>query len=282
MIIWMFRNEKILESAVFAENMQICAAVEPKILAILSSVLRAGCEFGIDFEIALGMRRHLQKLYGFAQLPSLIQVTGLSSDLLVIALANIALHYSSHMRDLEQWLDFLIDFYFQESGNETVPAAVPAQFQLMSSSKSKEDVSSLEISNHIDTSISNQFDDKENIEGDSNELEIVKVKSVSIEEVNEQKLLIKQTKLDTREKNDEESSNSPSSSESCSGLRTPQEDEHLITQQMAAALESYRRQKRLQTRIITAAEPKSPKVLKVLSKAKELVNDSIVQCIFIG
>jgi hypothetical protein len=253
-----------MKSAVFAENMQPCAAVEPKILAILTSVLRLGCEFGIDFEIALGMRRHLQKLYGFSQPPSLAQVTGLSSDLLIVALANIALHYSTHMRDLEQWLDFLIDFYFQESGNELPPAdSVPtdntSEFQLVSSSKSKENVGT----NDNDTTIVVQVETEEKIEGEANECVTSSPKSGSIEESDEKKQL-----LDTREEKDDEECSSPSSSECLSGARTPQEDDHIIKQQMAAALESYRRQKRLQTRIINTVEPKSSRITKVFHTKK--------------
>lgn len=246
--------------------MQPCAPVEPKILAILTSVLRLGCEFGIDFEIALGMRRHLQKLYGFSQPPSLAQVTGLSSDLLVVALANIAMHYSTHMRDLEQWLDFLIDFYFQESGNElppvdSVPNISPPDFQLVSSSKSKENVGTNDddLSPVTETTIVVQVENEEDkIEGEANEC-VSSTQSGTVEELDEKKQL-----LETREeREDEESNSSPSSSECLSGARTPQEDDHIIKQQMAAALESYRRQKRLQTRIIKTAEPKSPRIMKV-------------------
>ncbi len=254
-----------MKSAVFAENMQPCAAVEPKILAILTSVLRLGCEFGIDFEIALGMRRHLQKLYGFSQPPSLAQVTGLSSDLLIVALANIALHYSTHMRDLEQWLDFLIDFYFQESGSELPPAdSVPtdyaSEFHLVSSSKPKENVvtNDNELSSDMDTTIVVQVETEEKIEGEANECVTSSPKSGSIEESDEKKQL-----LDTREEKDDEECSSPSSSECLSGARTPQEDDHIIKQQMAAALESYRRQKKLQTRIINTVEPKSSRITKV-------------------
>ena len=246
--------------------MQPCAPVEPKILAILTSVLRLGCEFGIDFEIALGMRRHLQKLYGFSQPPSLAQVTGLSSDLLVVALANIAMHYSTHMRDLEQWLDFLIDFYFQESGNElppvdSVPNISPPDFQLVSSSKSKENVGTNDgdLSPVTETTIVVQVEnEEEKIAGEANEC-VSSTQSGTVEELDEKKQL-----LETREeREDEESNSSPSSSECLSGARTPQEDDHIIKQQMAAALESYRRQKRLQTRIIKTAEPKSPRIMKV-------------------
>ena len=255
-----------MKSAVFAENMQPCAPVEPKILAILTSVLRLGCEFGIDFEIALGMRRHLQKLYGFSQPPSLAQVTGLSSDLLIVALANIALHYSSHMRDLEQWLDFLIDFYFQESGNElptadSVPTVNTSEFQLVSSSKSKENVGTddNELSSDIDTTIIVQVETEEKIEEETNER--VTSSPKSIEGSEEKKCL-----LETRKEKEDEESSSASSSECLSGARTPQEDDHIIKQQMAAALESYRRQKRLQTRIINTVEPKSSRITKVFTK----------------
>ena len=103
--------------ALFAENAQPCAPVGPKLLAGLTDALRTGCEFGLDFELAPDVRAHLQGSLGLGRPPSLSRVTSLASDLLVVALANVAPHSDRHMRELEQWLDFLLDFYFQESGS---------------------------------------------------------------------------------------------------------------------------------------------------------------------
>ena len=276
------RHEQILNQATFAENMQPCARVNPKILSTLTSVLRNGCEFGIDFEIALGMRRHLQKLYGFSQLPSLSQVTVLGSDLLIISLANIAPHSSIHMRELEQWLDFLIDFYFQESGNELAsansdPTAPTLEFQLVSSSKSNENVSSIEAPENGESTKEEDEDihcvnTKESVEKSANECAISSdINPGSIEEAAdaEKQHLIEENSGEsapfdeTKEEKDENICSSSSSSPEClSGVRTPIEDDQLIKQQMAAALESYRRQKRLQTRIVNT-EPKSPRMTKV-------------------
>lgn len=97
--------------------MQKFVKVKTKALAGLGGVLRGCCDFGIDFETALGMRQHLQKLFGFHQPPSLSQFTALCSDLMLVALCNVARHSPRHMRELEQWLDFLIDFCFEESGH---------------------------------------------------------------------------------------------------------------------------------------------------------------------
>lgn len=280
------RQEKILNQAVFAENMQTCARVNPKILAILTSVLRNGCEFGIDFEIALGMRRHLQKLYGFAQLPSLSQVTVLGSDLLIISLANIAPHSSTHMRELEQWLDFLIDFYFQESGNEILPAsnsqptAPTLEFQLVSSSRSRENVASNETPEEGESTtkkVETQgdvlcADTNESVEEHANECVTSSNNNVGpAEELDDEERQLMEgdgsfepVPADEMkvEKDDNICSSSSSSPECLSGVRTPLEDDHLIKQQMAAALESYRRQKRLQTRIINT-QPKSPIMMRV-------------------
>lgn len=110
-------DEKIRSLALFAENAQPCAPVGPKLLAGLADALRTGCEFGLDFELAPDVREHLQGALGLGRPPSLSRVTSLASDLLVVALSNVALHSARHMRELEQWLDFLLDFYFQESGN---------------------------------------------------------------------------------------------------------------------------------------------------------------------
>jgi hypothetical protein len=96
---------------------------------------------------------------------------------------------------------------------------------------------------------------------EANECLTTTAKSVSIEELDENKQL-----LEAKEKRDDEGSSSSSSSECFSGARTPQEDDHIIKQQMAAALESYRRQKRLQTKIINTTEPKSHRIMKVNTK----------------
>ena len=94
----------------FAENMGKCATVETNILTTLYNILKNCCEFGIDFEIAVAVRRKLQQLLGLSQLPSLNRVTELSSTLLIVGLAN----FPPPMRELEQWLEFLVDLYLQQ------------------------------------------------------------------------------------------------------------------------------------------------------------------------
>lgn len=263
--------------------MQVCAQVKPKILANLSSVLRNGCEFGIDFEIALGVRMHLQKLYGFSHLPSLSQVSVLSSDLLIIALTNIALHCSTHMRELEQWLDFLIDFYFQETGNNGVAptntetdVTVMPEFPLITSKQSDVSSEASQLTDAFKSTEDDEVDNKdircadahESAEEHSNELIATNNQSGLTERLNEDQPLVesdscKTVRRETAEENDESCSSSCHSSSEClSGLRTPHDDDHIIKQQMAAVLESYRRQKRLQSRIINT-EPLSPVKMKV-------------------
>ena len=87
-----------------------CAVVEANILATLCSVLKSCGEFGIDFEMAVGVRRKLQRLLGLPQLPSLNRVTELSSNLFIVGLAN----FPPPMKELEQWLEFLVDLYLQQ------------------------------------------------------------------------------------------------------------------------------------------------------------------------
>lgn len=95
----------------FAENMGKFAAVEANILTMLCDVLKSCCEFGIDFEMAIAVRRKLQQLLGLSQLPSLNRVTELSSTLLVVGLIN----FPRPIKELEQWLEFLINLYLQQS-----------------------------------------------------------------------------------------------------------------------------------------------------------------------
>lgn len=280
-----YRDEQILSQAVFAENMLACAKVKPKILSVLSSVLRSGCEFGIDFEIALGMRRHLQKLYGFSNLPSLSQVSVLCSDLQIIALSNIAPHSTTHMRELEQWLDFLIDFFFQESVHGYLSAttetviAIP-KFPLVSSKSKETDLSNepsefLKSTCHQSGEVKVHYEDvHENVEQHSNE-SIGVITDTSTCELNdemreEKNSLIVESYVESNPVNEQNTekkggnscNSSQSSSECLSEIRTSQDDDQLIKQQMAAALESYRKQKRLQTKIIHT-EPPSPRAKKV-------------------
>lgn len=264
--------------------MQHCAKVKPKILANLSSVLRNGCEFGIDFEMALGVRMHLQKLYGFSHLPSLSQVSVLSSDLLIIALTNISLHCSTHMRELEQWLDFLIDFYFQETGNNGVaptntktdvtvipefPPKTSKQSDVSSQANQLSEASKSTKGDEVDKTDIRHEDTHENVERRVNEcIATNEWRSVSTERLNEDQPLVgsnccESVNEDTREENEDSCSSSCHSSSEClSGLRTPNDEDHVMKQQMAAALESYRKQKRLQSRIINT-EPSSPIKIKV-------------------
>ena len=182
--------------------------------------MRHASEFGIDFELALGVRRHLQKLYGFSRLPSLRPTTVLSSDLLLIALSNIALDSSSHMRELEQWLDFLIDFYFQESGDGPAPTdvgttSVTPEFHLVSS-KSKE-----------------SFNDAPGTPEPKEKTENGEI----VQELNKEM--------------NEENCGSRSSASPCLDEENshPEEDE-VVRQQLMAALESYRKQKKLQVKLM--------------------------------
>ena len=63
-------------------------------------MLRCVAEFGLDFQMAISMRTHLQTVLGFAQPPSLNQLTALSSELLVLALANVGIISPRHMREV--------------------------------------------------------------------------------------------------------------------------------------------------------------------------------------
>jgi len=99
--------------------MQRCAAFGPRQLAGLVDTLRTGCEFGLDFEVAPDVRAYLQGTLGLSRPPSLSRVTSLASNLLLVALINAAPFSDRYMRELEQWLDFLLDFYFQESYGST-------------------------------------------------------------------------------------------------------------------------------------------------------------------
>lgn len=118
----------MISDAAFVENMHAFVKVKTKALAGLSGVLRVCCDFGIDFETAHGMRRHLQKLFGFERAPSLNDFTVLCSDLMLVALSNVAVHSPRHMRELEQWLDFLIDFHYQESAGGSTVAPLLADY----------------------------------------------------------------------------------------------------------------------------------------------------------
>lgn len=266
--------------------MQPCAKVSPKILATLANILRSGCEFGIDFEIALGMRRHLQKLYGFPQLPSLCQSAVLCSDLLIVALANIAVKESIRMRELEQWLDFLIDFYFQESGNGLHPsnsatASHTPEFQIRYS-KSEQSIDRIESSavavdikteesenvGECGVEITEEVASESAFPSDESGLkqepngDPAEVESSCKETLPTVHLEITEGELEVTRTSRSSSLSSSECVSRNSGVRTPQDDESLISQQMAAALESYRRQKRLQTRIINTQSilPQRPKV----------------------
>lgn len=113
------RGDEVWSLALFAENMQKCAAFGPRQLAGLVDTLRTGCEFGLDFEVAPDVRAYLQGTLGLSRPPSLSRVTSLASNLLLVALINAAPFSDRYMRELEQWLDFLLDFYFQESYGST-------------------------------------------------------------------------------------------------------------------------------------------------------------------
>jgi len=105
------RNEQVLSEAMFAENMGKCAAVEADVLATLCTVLKSCCEFGIDFEMAVAVRRKLQQLLGLCHLPSLNRVTELSSTLFVVGVSS---NFQPPIKELEQWLEFLVDLYLQQ------------------------------------------------------------------------------------------------------------------------------------------------------------------------
>lgn len=169
--------------ALFAENMQRCAAFGPRQLAGLVDTLRTGCEFGLDFEVAPDVRAYLQGTLGLSRPPSLSRVTSLASNLLLVALINAAPFSDRYMRELEQWLDFLLDFYFQESyGSTPTQPDIATEESEMTTNDVKEETSKDQMS-----STSNQEDAKEEEEKEEEtvgELDI----STTLEAFRKQKL----------------------------------------------------------------------------------------------
>lgn len=108
------RHGNVLDKSVFVENMHKCAQIGMSDTASLLRGTRAGCEFGIDFEISYEIRKDLQLLFGFGEMPNLKHMTKLCCDLLVVGLCNLAVSDAVYMEELEQWFEFLLDFYSQE------------------------------------------------------------------------------------------------------------------------------------------------------------------------
>ena len=103
----------------------------------LIDALRSCAEFGIDFQSASALRKELQRTLGFADPPSLIPITRLCSDLLMVALCNLIAgghdDQGNHLEQLEQWVEFLVDFYLQETGQCGIKSANRLEIHLTES-----------------------------------------------------------------------------------------------------------------------------------------------------
>lgn len=107
----------VVNKVLFTENMETCARIEPNQLASLMDALKTSAEFGIDFETCAHARQSVQQLLGLTQPPSLGDMTRLCADWLVIGYCNLLAADVEYLPQLQQWLDFLVDFYFQDAGN---------------------------------------------------------------------------------------------------------------------------------------------------------------------